>query len=531
MAELQVPHPEATWRKLRDLAGSRAALLPASFPMLVATLLDLSHTAAGSIDSDVPAVGAVIASGTEPAWVFGLHVKSGRELAAALTNGADASHAARLDATSGVLLLEPKARKSEDTTALGIVGNYLLVAPSPSPLVAAGPFVARTLPGRPQVAEPLVLSARQPALKGAIVKLLREAWRARAAELKAADRSNRERHGGRAPDFGDPLAALSGVDAAVDAAGAVLEGARELKLIVDPQEAQLELRAELAPEADGPAAELVRELEGADLGPLLELPRATAFGVLTRSTRAQRDTSAKNLRERLQALFGERITASDRALLEQTFADLARGRGDFAAYGVLDQNGAFAAMMRGAAGDAAAFDLGMKSLLKLPKLPAFAEPLRQFVGALAVRTSSVSVPGLDGKVERAALSLKPARVDLGGQAVQLEPQAFELLWRVEGPLVYAAVARNAAPALLQLVKPAGQTLAADPELYAAVKRAGTASFAAVLRPLVFVDAAPNLDRSAPVLLTLGRQANRGAVLRISVAKAVVDAAARGAFEP
>jgi hypothetical protein len=161
---------------------------------------------------------------------------------------------------------------------------------------------------------------------------------------------------------------------------------------------------------------------------------------------------------------------------------------------------------------------------------AFAEPARQFVGELAVQTSSASVPGVAGRVERATLKLKPARLELGGQPVSLEPQAFELLYHFDGSLVHAAAGRSAGAALAELVKPAGPTLEQDPVLGAAAKRAGAVSFAAVVRPLAFVEPAAKLDRSAPVLVVLGPKSPGAGLLRLIAARPVVEAVAGGAFD-
>jgi hypothetical protein len=534
MAELWVSDPDRSWRKLRNQAGSRPALLPASFPMLAATLLELPHAVAGMFDANVPLLGALV---TDPsgsaAWVLGLHVKSGRELAAALTSGADASYASRTDEASGVLLLEPKSKSNPTQPALGIVGNYLLVAESASVLFLAGPFVARTLPKRPPPSESIVLTARQQALAGPVAKQLQRLWREQASELKTLDQRNRQDRGGRAPDFGDPLAALNGVGASVDTLVELLKSARELRVVLEPLDDGLELRAELTPGQEGPAAEVVRELVVGGVEPLLTLPKNTLFGVLSRGSSSQREESAKSMSTRLRALFGERLSDGDKALIDETFVQLARGRGDFAAYGLIECNGGVCAVMRGAAGDVSAFNSGLKSLLKFPRIKAFSEPLRQFVGEITVRPSSTSVPGLPGRVDRAALTLKPARMQAAGRgAAQADVETFELLWRADSELVYAAAGRDAAPALLELTQGTKErSLASDALVSEAARRAGPVSFAAVVRPLAFtISEDKEVDRAAPIFISVGREGT-GMRVRARAAKAVVRGLLQGAVEP
>jgi hypothetical protein len=535
IAELWVSDPDQSWRKLRDQAGSKPALLPASFPMLAAALLELPHAVAGMFDANVPMHGALVADPSgSVAWVLGLHVRSGRELGAALTNGADASYSGRTDEASGVLLLEAKAKAKDMTLpALGIVGNYLLVAERARVLPLVGPFVARTLPKRPPPSEPIVLTARQQSLAGPVARQLQRLWREQASELKTLDQKNREERGGRAPDFGDPAAALNGIGASIDTLIDLLKSARELRVVLEPLDDGLELRAELTPGQDGPAAEVVRELAVGDVEPLLALPKSTLLGILSRGTSTQREESAKSLSERLRALFGERLSDGDKALIDETFVQLARGRGDVAAYGLVERDGGVYAVMRGTAGDVSAFNGGLKSLLKFPRIRAFSEPLRQFVGELTVRLSSAPVPGLPGRVDRAALALEPARMRTsGGNAGEGTAETFELLWQADAEHVYAAAGRDAAPALVELVNTTTErSLASDAYVSAAARRAGPVSFAAVVRPLAFAVAdEPALDRSAPVFIAVGREGTRLRV-RARATKPVVRGLIQGALEP
>ena len=531
MAELYASTPGATWTALRELVGAPGALLPATFPVLATTLLGLPPLVSGQIDSDVPVLGAIAgAGGGEPSWVIGFHVKSGRELVAQLGSGADASHSPRTDATSGVVLLEPKAGKASATVALGVVGNYLLSARSAADLVALGPYVARSLPKRPQPREPIVLLARQEALKGPIVALVRKIWRGYAAELERADRKNREKHGNRAPDFGDPAAALAGAGAGVDMLAMVLESARELRLIIEPLPDRLAARLELSAGPSGAASELLRDMSIGDSAPFLALPRDALLALFSRSSLVERQTSAKASEERLSALFGDRLSESDKKRLEETFGKLARGRGDHSAYALVSRSDQTALLMKSAVADEAEFNAGARSLIKLLQVRAFAEPVRQFIGQVSVRESRLKLPGIGPTVHRAELSVSPASLfALKLTPKRGDPTRLEALWTVKDGIAYGVAARNAAPLLVEIVTAdPSRTLGADPDVARAAERAGSVATAVLARPagLGLVQG----GGQAPVLLSLGRTKELG-WLKLDVARPAVMGLARSVSLP
>jgi hypothetical protein len=120
----------------------------------------------------------------------------------------------------------------------------------------------------------------------------------------------------------------------------------------------------------------------------------------------------------------------------------------------------------------------------------------------------------------------------GARPGELDVENFELLWRSENQMLHVAAGRDAAPALVELVQgsPKG-TLAGDAVVSAAAARAGAVSFAAVLRPLALsVSEDPNLDRSAPVFIAVGREKG-GMRVRAKAGVAVVRGLFEGAFEP
>jgi hypothetical protein len=520
LAELHATTPQATWAVLRELAGTPAALLPSTFPVLAASMLGLPPLVSGQIDADVPVVGALAGTeGGEPGWVVGLHVKSGRELVAQLGSGADASYAPRTDAASGVVVLEAKPGRASSGVVLGVVGNYLLASQRVEDLTALGPYVARSLPKQPQPREPIVVVARQAALKGPVVAGVRRIWRRYALELERADRKNREKHGGRAPDFGDPAAALAGAGAGVDMVTTVLESARELRLVIQPFPDRLDARLELSPGPAGAASELSKELTPGGLEPFLALPKDTLLAVHSRSSPAERQASAKASEERLNALFGDRLKPADQKLVGHALGELAAARGDYTSYAVLSRSEQTALVMRGAVADAARFDAGAKSLIKLLEVRAFAEPIRQFIGEVSVKQSSSKVAGIDQTVQRAVVSVSPVSLFGAGAPKRGEQKAFEVLWLVKDGTAYGVAARDAAPLLAEIMAADfPSTLGADPEVKRGADRAGQVATAVLARPGGF--GLIEGGGRAPVLLTLGRT-NDVAWLDLEVARPAV----------
>jgi hypothetical protein len=534
LADFWLQNPEQTWKSMRELAGGPALLLPSTFQLFASTLLGLPAQAAGSIDGNVPVVGVFVGSPQGPRWVVALHVKSGRELVQQLTAGADAKHAARADAATGITFIEPKAGKSSEAIALGVVGYYLLAAESAGELAAAGAYVARSLPTRPAPKAPIGLVAREEALKGPIGEGLRRMWRGYAVELEDLDRANRRQHGGRAPDFGDPAAALAGIGSAVDSLAELLAGAKTLELRIAPQAARLDVRVELQAQKQGELAELLRGLTLGDHAPLLALPKDSLLAIESRGKPADVE-AAKSVRERLTALFGDRLSDADTKQVEQTFMSLAKGRGDQTSYALVSRNGEPALIMRGKVEDAREFSAGVRSLFKLVRVRAFAEPIRQFIGDVTISESTIKLAGVDGEVNRVLLTIKPAAAalaapGLAGKGAKRESKTFELTWVVADGTAHVALARESAPLLSELVVlEKSKTLAADPDATGAANRAGAAAFAVFARP-IGLGLLPGEDAAAPVLAAMGRT-NDAVWFGVDVSAPAFRALARAVVQP
>lgn len=527
-ATFVVGKPGEAWGKLRETGGGPARLLPQSFGLLVSMLLGLPAAAAEAIDADVPMTGAASADASGAVQVaVAIHVRSGRELTAQLTAGADALYSARAHAETGMTLIEPKPGKASTEVSLAILGNYLLASRHAADLTEVGPYAARTLSKEPPPKRPISLSLRKSALSGPVASTLRDAWKSKKAELEQLDGKNRQTHGGRAPDFGDPAAAIAALSGAVDSFVKVLESADAGRIVVEPLGDRLEVMVELDAAKEGAAAEIFSGFALGDAAPIGALPAATPIAVLVRTSSASREASAKNIEQGLGDLFGDRLSAPDREKVKGVLDKLSRGRGDWETYGVYVEAGKGGAVYRASTTDAKQFDAGAKDLFKLLSVKALGEPLRQFAGEISVKQSSAQIPGVPGTAQRTLLGLKPSPMrtaaDKSGK-VSAETQDLELLWAHKDGRVFGAGSLDAVPILGVMVAADSDEKAShkgDAKVAAALSRVKDASFVVLVQPLRLGAGTPSATPGSPVVVSLGRR-DRTGFLRAEADQAALE---------
>ncbi|MEZ4227822.1 MAG: hypothetical protein R3B89_01580 [Polyangiaceae bacterium] len=530
VADVFVAQPEPTWKELRGLAGAGAALLPANYPILVTTLTGLPPTAASIIDTDLPVVGALVDVGEgNPGLVLGVHLRSGRELVAAVTKGADARFDAKRNDQTQVTMLSPKNPGNADPLGMGVLGNYLLVGTTSAALDEAGPYVVRSLSKQPAPKQPIVAVASEKALGGPIAKRIKAAWKKRREQLQELDLKARKARGGRAPDFGDPAAALLGIEGAVDDLVAILEGSQQAKLVVTPGDRHLEAELEVTPKASGEAKKLVSEMPTGDLALLKALPRGTSLALLTHSSPAGRLESAKATEDTFAKLLDSRLGEADRKRLQKVLTEIAKGRGNQLVFGLGRAAGSdeIALLVAADVSDAAELDKGIRDGRGLLGVKAFADPLGEFLGSIKTTVGKGKAADVTPAPNRIGFELKPKASSIP-KGAKVEPKRFELLWRVQDDQLRAAIAKEAGPALSELVN-AGEekSLAAHAELAQQMRRSKLeVAFAVMFQPsrLVRSDStAPGAD--SPVLLTLGRRGGLGLV-RLDADQGALQALAR-----
>src|SRR5262249_17983287 len=150
---------------------------------------------------------------------------------------------------------------------------YLLCAKTEAPLRSAGPFVARTVAPSIKDGEAFELVAPKAALAGPLAKTARAAFAALRERWIVSDAAERRDHGGRAPDFGDPVPVIDSVSGVATDVVEILESAAVLRLTAALADASPLVRIELVPDVAGRARDFTNELPVGDLAPLLALPR------------------------------------------------------------------------------------------------------------------------------------------------------------------------------------------------------------------------------------------------------------------
>lgn len=508
VAELSVGNPKETWQRLRALGGSMADALPSSLPVLAATSLSLPPSAAGSLDETVPVVGVLLSrkEAAEPDLVVGMHVLSGAELVASLTLG-DGAKFRRVELGPRLVRLVSAPGAQEPQGALGVSGNYLLLASSVDALRDAGRFVAEGVPKRARTEPGVNLRAGESVLSGALAKRLRGLWQARRAALAATDRAEREAKG-RAPDFADPAVLLAGADSTIESWLSVLDSSKELSLSLTPEADRLRAEVSLLPAADGAASLLSKELVVGSAAPLLQLPASVRAGLLLRGD-ASPPPAGQGLGSSVAKLFGERLSEAQAARVVKAFDAFAQSRRGVTVLGFLPTP-APALVVRCELADGAAFSDSFAELLSLLELGPVASWLGEAAGKPSVALSKDATGERRAKLRfRRAVGAKvplPPALNVSWQALDgvgiIVVSADDLL----GPSQLVALPRLDSVAWLRKAQPlADQTalqLFADARLFA-----------------------PGGPDDAPISLAFGKKAERVS-MAVDISAAALPAVAR-----
>lgn len=507
IAEAFLPTPDATWARARALLGGPAALLPGSVGALAASLLGLPIAVASEIDGGVPVLGAAVEAPDHPRprVAIGIHVKDGARLVDQLTRGEGARFRATPDAATSIALLEPLQGTSP--AALGVLGNYLLVAESAGDLTAVGPYVARTMPQAQAPKEDLAIEIPRPAIEGPVLRAARSAW----------DRA-------RGPD-GAPSATAIPLAPAVERALAILgdlERAR-LTLVLDES---AHLRASGTPRAGGgPASKASVDLAVGDVKPLLDLPADALVGVLVRDRAASRAEDVPRLVDALAGLVEGGLPPAERERLGAAIRAASDARGDWFAGGVrLDDRGP-TAFVRAAVGDRAKLEVAIQDLLGTAELQPVKATLQR--EGLRMTTGKAELPQLDGEVRRVRFEQTaaagqpgagqaPGRKGAAGPGASASkggvgaspPPTIEVLYLVRDEGLFASVGNDPASGLRSVVAaPQGENLGGVPAMKAALAPLGSdIAFALLVDPLRLVArrlGQPGAGDPAPVVIAAG----------------------------
>jgi hypothetical protein len=493
LAELSVGNPKQTWQQVRLLGGDLAQALPSSLPVLLTTSLSMPPSAAGSLDETLPMVGVLLASKgkAEPDAVLGMHVMSGAELVASLTLG-EAARFRRVELAPGLQRLLPAPGAPEFNGALGVSGDYLLLATRVEALTEAGRFVSESVTRRARKEPGLTLRTSEKVLTGSLSSTLREAWSARRARLAERERAQRQAKG-RPPDFAEPEVLLGGIDNIVESWLGVLESSRELSINLLPLADRLVLELTLLPSAEGAAPLLYKELVTGPLTPLLALPETTGAALLLRGDDQPNADTAQNAGASLVKLLGERLAPEQAAKVLKAFEALSKSRRGATVIGLVTAP-APALVVTCELADSEAFPGAVADVLRVLELG----PVSSWL------TSTVGKPTLE--LGRATTSPRKARLRFQRSAERAAlplPSDLHFSWEARDGVGYLVVSPDAKLGLSPFA--ADARLGSSDWITQSQTRLGERALG------VFADTRlvqPGAPEPAPLLLTFGKQADR-----------------------
>ena len=184
-----------------------------------------------------------------------------------------------MDPATHVTLLTDKIAPESAKLALGVLGNYLLVARSPADLYALGPYVVRTVARAPAPKEDVALESRR---RRSPAPCSTRCARCAARATTRPQRSSRSRRcSTRLPVFADSARA---------------------RLVLSFEATVVRGRVTVMPKPGaGPASKVAADLAVGDVKPLLDLPEGTSLALLWRESAAAR---VENAGKQAEALAG-----------------------------------------------------------------------------------------------------------------------------------------------------------------------------------------------------------------------------------
>lgn len=457
LGELSMPDPPRLWATLRDLSGGR--VIAANLEMQIAEALGLPPLAAGLVLIQPPIRGVLL---PEPATtslgsiglVWAVRVKSGVELETLLTKGSQATFSSeRLP--SGETLLNPKQPTAGQQ--LAVVGNHLIVAPTPQQLQSASRYLTQFNPAAANsnaaqsAAAPLIeLTFNQRGLQQGLSEPLRQAWQTQSANLALLlDQQTAAK--GRPADYADPANVLKVTRKLIDESLEFVTGLSHVAIRLNEQQGELAVNVALEASPNSAARQWLSSLSQGESPPWAQLSQQARL-LVSHALSTEPDLG-KRVALRLASLFAERLMPVDLVRIEKAFTTLGNGLGPSCTWGWLkvDKGGAVFLVTRVREG--LAFKQGLKSVLELNTVPAL---------------HKIATELLDGA------RLTPVKIDLAGDAVEgyrlqgganAAVSGMGMLWAVHGELGYVVLGPASEVALRDLLIPA-QTLGDQAELQA-----------------------------------------------------------------
>jgi hypothetical protein len=475
VAQGWVRAPDALWSRVQNGVSGAVALLPPDVGSLVCAAVGLDAKLAPLVDGKATAYFvAADAPGASLAWAAAVPLRD-PQAARAMLLGSDAApeHTARTEGGMQVLArsdkpLDAAAAIAPAAPSPGAGSSWLVIARDDADLARLGPYAWRTMPtlAAPESAAAVVAQVSGSALAGPLASRMRARWAEARQWLEESDREQRERHGGRAPDFGDPRAIITSLDGLVQRRIALLAQAREARVEADAGENAVHVDVRLVPGAAEAGADFVAAMRTGDERPMAALPADTLFAMLSRSDAAMRAEDATDAKTALVGALGENAKPEDRHAIERTIDDWTAARGDWMT-GAIAWGAERGLWLRTPSSDAG--PRAVREWIDLAHRPVLAEPLHALLQLGPPTMTTASVPDVtDASLAMFAPSKGPA---LG------------VAWGMhDGELLVAA--GEHAPKLLGTEAAPSAHLGDDPHVAAALAAlGGDASFTVVTEPL------------------------------------------------
>ncbi|MRG97179.1 hypothetical protein [Polyangium spumosum] len=407
LAEVFVPNPDEAWQKARAAVGGPALFLPSNASNLAITLLGLPLAVSAEIDGNIPLVAALVErpGGGRPRATLGIHVRDAGKIETLLVKGESARFQLRVDEKTSITLLESKDGGARPL-ALGLLGNYLLVAQDTADLLEIGPYVARTLPAAKMPKAHVSIELPREALGGPIEKGLRSGWES----LRP-----RARTGDKAPTpLPNPLNGL------MDALLGILVELDHASVTLDFDDRAAHLRLHGATREGSTGAADIAAMTVGDPRRILALPADTDIAIFLQDDDVKsRASNAKGYADALVAAMGKDVPEDDRAALTAALVAVAEGRGDaFTAGAALLSTGP-SMYARSDVADGDKLDAALGDLFGLAKRKSFSAWLGEH--EMGVTTGKTVIENLPGDIRRVRLTRAEAKGDKASKDRKIKP--------------------------------------------------------------------------------------------------------------
>jgi hypothetical protein len=537
VAEGVVKSPDAMLASLRSIS----LLIPDKAGGLFADVLHVPKDAAREIDGSKPVCFVVIKRAEATSFALSVAIKDPSKVNAALQAGAFKRSE---DADLGAAVYEGTAKPRSQIVA--VRRNFLIAASSPEALKALAPYVTRTMPQRPPLADDVVVSIPQAAMRGPALEL----WKStlESAVQRRKDAFARAKTSGTAGAAGAPVSAMELLSEWL-----VKQNQRSLKWLGDAGDARIalttdkgaiKLRAEVAvPDASSGFGKTIAGWSTQDATSILKLPTSSVAAFSMSESATDRATSSTDVVELLSGAYPKDLPKDAREKMLKFLSAWDAARGDFTSGAIVYEDLAHVGVVLrlGAKDPKAASAMLKEALASVLAIKGVSDELTAAdIAAPSFSTATIPGPAGGAGIEVNVLSIPMPRKKTeppkpGG------PESADVVW---GPapgggdvlVVIGTGAREVFAHVLDgLSGGADKALGASGELATQVKALGPGLAAALVvfpgRVVPLVKGSLMAAPPAPtdgVAFTVGRTPT-GAFLTLDLAKPAVETLARLAF--